>query len=160
MNAIGERLTIDMSEYLYDPDEEQLTFNVAVSDINILHINPSGNILHITALGYGNCDVTIIASDSRGESCTLAFSVAVKDPESSLEVYPNPVVDYLNVRTGAEMDTHIILMTSSGSVVYESKSQVSAFSPARIDMRKYAPGRYTLKVGYGNDEFTRNIVRL
>ena len=160
MNAIGEQLAVDMSEHLDDPDGEQLSFSVTVSDVNVLHINPSGNILHMTALGYGNCDVTIVASDSRGESCSLEFSVAVKDPASSLEVYPNPVVDYLNIRTGTEMDTHIVLMTSSGSVVYESTSPVSAFSPARIDMREYAPGRYTLKVSYGDGEFTRNIVKL
>lgn len=160
LSAVGERFTVDMAEHLEDPDGEQLSFNVDISDRNVLHANPSGNILYVTALGYGNADVVITASDSRGETCTLTFSVAVKDPSTSLEVYPNPVTDYLNIRTGEEMETTIQIMTSTGASVFESTSPISAFSPAHIDMRDFAPGRYTVNVSYGGNTFTRNIVKL
>lgn len=158
--SMGERATIDISEYIQDPDGEQLNFEISISDRNVLHINPSGNTLHVTALGYGNCDVTIVASDSRGETCTLSFSVLIKDPSSSLELYPNPVTDYLNVRTGEEMDTRIWITGPAGQTVYDRTAPVSAFSPARIDMSDCAPGRYSVTVSYGGNEFVRTVVKL
>lgn len=160
LTYVGEKTSIDMAEYIQDPDGEQLKFDITISDRNVLHINPSGNTLHVTALNYGNCDVTITASDARGASCALTFSVLIKDPSSSLELYPNPVTDYLNVRTGEEMDTRIVVMSASGQTLYDSVSPVSAFSPARIDMRGYAPGRYIVKIRYGGDEYLRSVVKL
>ncbi len=157
---IGEKTAIDMSAYIHDPDGEHLKFDIYISDRNVLHINPSGNTLHMTALNYGNSDVTITASDSRNESCTLAFSVLIKDPSSSLELYPNPVTDYLNVRTGEEMETRIVVMSASGQTVYDKTAPVSAFSPAKIDMTACAPGRYSVKVSYGGNEYIRSIVKL
>ena len=158
--SMGERTTIDMSEYIQDPDGEQLKFDISISNRNVLHINPSGNILHVTSLGYGNCDVTIVASDSRGESCTLTFSVLIKDPLSSLELYPNPVTDFLNVRTGEEMDTRIRITGPAGQTIYDRTALVSAFSPAKIDMSGCAPGRYSVTVTYGGNEFIRTVVKL
>lgn len=160
LTFMGEKVTIDMSEHIQDPDGEQLKFDINISDRNILHINPSGNTLHITALGYGNCDVTIVASDSRGESCTLTFSVLIKDPSSSLEVYPNPVTDFLNVRTGEEMDTRIRITGPAGQTIYDKTAPVSAFSPAKIDMSGCAPGRYSVTVSYGGNEFIHTVVKL
>ena len=160
LTFMGEKVTIDMSEHIQDPDGEQLKFDINISDRNILHINPSGNTLHVTALGYGNCDVTIVASDSRGESCTLTFSVLIKDPSSSLEVYPNPVTDFLNVRTGEEMDTRIRITGPAGQTIYDKTAPVSAFSPAKIDMSGCAPGRYSVTVSYGGNKFVRTVVKL
>lgn len=160
LTYVGEKTSLDMAEYIQDPDGEQLKFDITISDRNVLHINPSGNTLHVTALNYGNCDVTITASDARGESCSLTFSVLIKDPSASLELFPNPVTDYLNVRTGEEMDTRIVVVSSTGQTLYDRTAPVSAFSPAKIDMRSYAPGRYSVKVTYGGNEYIRSIVKL
>ena len=160
LNTVGTRFTIDMTEHLSDEDGEQLAFSVNISDRNVLHINPSGNILHGTALNYGQTDVSITASDSRNETCTLTFSVLVMDPSASVSVYPNPVTDVLNIRTGGEAETYIRLTSATGATVYESTSMVSAFSPAVIDMSGCAPGRYTVLIRTGDNEFTRTVTKI
>ena len=67
-----------MTEHLSDPDGETLKFDISITDKTILHINPAGNILHATTLGYGVTDVVIVASDSRGLKCTLPFKLRIK----------------------------------------------------------------------------------
>ena len=156
----GIKFSLDMSEYLNDPDGEQLKFAISMSNKAILHINPSGNVLHATALMYGNTDVTIVASDSRGLSCTLTFNVVVKDPEKPLEVYPNPVVDWLNISTLDVVPTHIRIVSSTGKTMYDATQDVGAVEPARIDMSSFAPGVYNLAVSFSGVEYKRSIVKL
>lgn len=156
----GQKFSLDMSEYLSDPDGEILKFNISITDKTVLHINPAENILHATTLGYGMTDVSIVASDARGLTCTLTFKVLVKDPEKPLDIYPNPVVDWLNVATMDLEPTHIQIVSSTGKTVYDATSEVSAFEPARIDMNSYAPGQYVVYVSFGGNEYKRSIVKL
>lgn len=156
----GQKLTIDMTEHLSDPDGEQLKFDISISDPTVLHINPADNILHATTLGYGVTDVIIVASDSRGLQCTLPFKVMVKDPSSPLTLYPNPVVDHLNISTLELKPTHVSIISSTGQLVYDNVSDVSAFEPAKIDMTSCAPGQYQVTVTFGEHEFKRTIVKL
>ena len=156
----GQKFSLDMSEYLSDPDGEILKFKISITDKTVLHINPAENILHATTLGYGMTDVTIVASDTRGLTCTLTFKVLVKDPEKPLDIYPNPVVDWLNVATMDLEPTHIQIVSSTGKTVYDVTSDVSAFEPARIDMNSYAPGQYMVYVSFGGNEYKRSIVKL
>lgn len=156
----GQKFSLDMTEYLSDPDGEVLKFQITISDKTVLHINPAENILHATTLGYGMTDVSIVASDSRGLTCTLTFKVLVKDPEKPLDIYPNPVVDWLNVATMDLEPTHIQIVSSTGKTVYDATSDVSAFEPARIDMNSYAPGQYVVYISFGGNEYKRSIVKL
>lgn len=156
----GQQFTIDMMEYLNDPDGETLNFQISTSDKKILHINPSANILHVTTLGYGLSDVSIVASDSRGLNCILTFKVLVKDPANPLSLYPNPVTDWLNVATMDAEPTTITIVSSTGKVIYDEISEVSAFEPARIDMSTCAPGQYAVSVSFGGNEYKRTIVKL
>ena len=158
--AAGQKLTLDMNEFLSDPDGEALKFNISISDQTVLHINPAENILHATTLGYGLTEVTIVASDSRGLSCTLVFKVLVKDPSDPLQVYPNPVVDWLNISTLDAAETSVKITSSTGKTIYDVTDEVSAFEPARIDMSGFAPGRYRLTVIFDGAEYVRTIVKL
>ena len=156
----GVKFSLDMSEYLDDPDGEQLKFDIKISNKAVLHINPSDNVLHATTLMYGNTDVSIVATDSRGMTCTLTFKVVVKDPSKPLEAYPNPVVDWLNISTLDVVSTHIRIVSSTGQAVYDQTADVGAVEPARIDMSPYAPGIYNLKVSFSGNEYTKTIVKL
>lgn len=156
----GEKLTLDMAEFLSDPDGEVLKFDISISDNTILHINPSDNFLYATTLSYGLTDVIIVASDSRGLTCTLTFKVLVKDPSNPLVMYPNPVVDFLNISTMDVAETKITILSSTGRNMYDETGDVSAFNPARIDMSSFAPGRYVVNVSFGGNDYQRNIVKL
>ena len=158
--ATGQQFSLEMDEYLEDPDGEQLTFSISISDNKILHINPANNILHATVLSYGKADVSITASDSRGEKCVLTFTVLVKDPSKPLEMYPNPVVDFLNVSTLDAAQTRIVIASSTGQIVYDQTSSVSAIDPARIDMSELVPGVYSVTVTFSGNEYKRTVVKL
>lgn len=155
----GRKFSIDMTEHLSDPDGETLKFNITISDRNVLHINPKVNILNATTLSYGMTDVTIVASDSRGLTCTLTFKVLIKDPSRPVECYPNPVKDYLNIRTMDAEETSILVMSSTGKVYYNETYEVSAVNPASVDMRNCPPGVYMVEVAFDGETFRQNIVK-
>ncbi len=160
LSSFGEKFKIDMSEYISDPDGEQLKFSVEITDRNVLHINPNGNILNATTLSYGLTDVIIKASDAKGLICKLTFRVLVKDPANLLEIFPNPVADWLNIRTGDITETYVKITSSSGKSMYESTSMVGAMAPAKIDMKAFPPGIYVIEVSFGGKDYKENIVKL
>jgi hypothetical protein len=160
LTAKGKEFTIDMGEYVNDPDGEQLKYDITISNPTIAHITAKNNQLIGTALGYGVVDVNVKAKDARGESVTFDFKVQVKDPSKPLSVYPNPVTDYVNVGTLDMAETNIKIYSSTGQLVHEETSQVSGVEPARIDMRECAPGNYSLQVTFGGKEYKQNIVKL
>lgn len=160
LTSSGQVREVDMTKLISDPDGEQLKWSISNSNPSAVHVNSSGNTVYVTALGYGNSKVTVTGTDSRNLQCSVSFSVLVKNPDSPLEVFPNPVSDYLNVRTMDEMDTHVVVTTSTGAVVYDETSPVSAFEPAVIDMRGCAPGQYTVRVNFGGSEYVRTVVKL
>ena len=160
LTAKGKEFTIDMGEYVTDPDGEQLKYDITISNQTIAHLTAKNNQLIGTALGYGVVDVNVKAKDARGESVTFDFKVQVKDPSKPLSVYPNPVTDYVNVGTLDMAETNIKIYSSTGQLVHEETSQVSGVEPARIDMRECAPGNYSLQVTFGGKEYKQNIVKL
>lgn len=160
LTAKGKEFTLDMSEYVGDPDGEQLKYDISVSDAKVLHINQKGDQLLGTALGYGTVDVQIVAKDARGEYVTFAFKVQVKDPSEPVSVYPNPVTDFVNVSTLDSADTRIRIVSQTGKTFYDETSLVSGYEPARIDMTSCPPGVYSMTVTFGGKDYKQNIVKL
>ena len=160
MNAKGRELTIDLTEHVYDPDGEQLKYEVSSSNAKVLHANPKNNSLIITSLAYGTSEVTVVAKDARGESVELKFKVTVRDPSDPLSLYPNPVKDYLYVATLDMAETQIRVYNSTGYLMVAMTAQVSGTEPAEVDMRDYAPGVYSVQVTFGGKEYKKNIVKL
>ena len=159
VNSPGEKFTINMADYVEDPDGESLKYNVKISNVSVLHLNPKGDIMNGTALAYGMTDVTIKALDSREKYCELSFKVAVPDPDKPVSVYPNPVKDMLYVSTGSLASTLITIYSETGKKVFETTSDVSMVSPANIDMSRQAPGKYLVKVKIGSNEYKKTIVK-
>ena len=158
--AAGGKFSLEMDDYLEDPDGEQLLFEISISDNKVLHLNPKDNVLHATVLAFGKTDVSITATDSRGETCILTFKVVVKNPSKPLELYPNPVTDYLNVSTLDLAQTRIKLVSTAGKVIYDETSLVSAAEPAKIDMTACPPGVYSIFVAFSGKEYKNTIVKL
>ena len=159
LTAKGEFI-IDMADYVMDPDEEPLKYDVTVLDPRVTYLTSQGDRLIGTALAYGSTDVTVVAKDARGEKVTFTFKVTVKDPSDPLSLYPNPVKDYLNVATLDLADTEIVISSSTGKVMFHEVMKVSAQDPARIDMTSYVPGTYSVQVKFGGKVYKKNVVKL
>ena len=160
MKSKGQEVSIDMSKYISDPDGESLKFEVEVSNTKVAHVISKGNNVIITALGYGSTDVKVTGKDARGEKAEASFKVLIKDPSDPISVYPNPVVDFVNVGTLDEADTKITITSQTGKKVYDETVKASAFEPARIDMRDCAPGVYTMKVTLGGKTYMETVTKI
>lgn len=160
MSAKGKEFVIDMKEYVNDPDGEQLKYKITVSNEKVVNITPRGDKLYVTALAFGLADVSIVASDIRNQKVEFGFKVLVKNSSDPLSLYPDPVTDYLNVGTMEMAETDIQIYSSTGKLFYEATAEVSGTEPARIDMRAYPPGTYSVKVVFGGKEYKKNVVKL
>lgn len=156
----GREFIIDMTEYVYDADGEQLKYDITVSNPTVVYLNPKGDRLIGTALAYGATDVIVVAKDARSKKVTFNFKVNVKDPSDPLAVYPNPARDYVNVGTLDMAETTISIYSSTGKLCYEQTSQVSGTEPAKINVKEFAPGVYSIVVSFGGNEYKKTFVKL
>jgi hypothetical protein len=104
--------------------------------------------------------VTVTGKDARGESAQVSFKVLIKDPSDPISVYPNPVIDFVNVGTLDEADTKITITSQTGKKVYDQTVKASAFEPARIDMSNNAPGIYSITVNLDGKVYKETITKI
>ena len=157
--ASAAPLNIDLLPYFTDSDGETLSYSVKFSSTKVATGYVGGSILYINPEAYGQTTVTVTASDARGASCQAGFSLLARNAYLDLDVYPNPVTDYLYVRPSTQVQTRAALYSRSGAKVREEEENAGPFSPVRIDVRGLAPGTYTLRVDYGGKQHTSNIVK-
>lgn len=157
VEGIGEKLTFNLDEYFSDPDGEPLRYKLTEGNRMVAKSVITDNTLSIDIAGYGSTAISITVADASNKTCTAEIRIIVKNPENLVELYPMPVTDVLNVRTGKEAETQIVIKSVSGHTVYESKGLVSAFAPASIDMSSCAPGQYVVSVTF-NGKVTEKLI--
>ena len=152
--------TVDVKSYFNDPDDDVLSYTVQNKSTSVAHIVVNDGKINVTSLSLGFADVTIIATDPKGAAVSQSFKVAVQEKGATLMVYPNPVVDYLNVSTIDPAQAHIRIVSSTGKTICDKTSEVSVFEPDRIDMTACSPGVYDMTVEYDGAKYKRSIVKL
>lgn len=153
LNSTGTSMNIDMAQYVWDEDGEQLSYRISLTDQSIAIISPSGNSLTLTSLAYGLTTVTVTATDACNESCTLSFKLLVQDGSKHLYLYPNPVSKDLFIRPAADGTFDITISNKAGAVVFSKSSEISPFEPFVVDMTGNASGLYFVHVkGNGVDD--------
>ena len=157
VEGVGEKFTFNLDEYFSDPDGEPLRYKLTEGNRMVAKSVITDNILSIDIAGYGSTVISLTVADASNKTCTAEIRIIVKNPENLVELYPMPVTDMLNVRTGKEAETEIVIKSVSGHIVYESKGIVSAFAPAAIDMSGCAPGQYLVSVSF-NGKVTEKLI--
>ena len=154
--------TIELPEndYFKDEDGEQLTYTITNTDENVANVNYSKGKFYITSLNLGYSEVVVTATDIRGATVSQTFRILVRESSEAVDLYPNPVKDYLYVRTSEEASADIKVISSLGRIVFEEAISISPFTPATVDMRNMAGGIYTVQVTYNGETFTKTIVKL
>lgn len=82
-------------------------------------------------------------NEQYGEPIIKPNPVNMETIESQIQVYPNPVVEWLYIRN-VDLDTPVWVYTENGICIYNSKVNNSSYA---IDFSTFASGRYFLKVG-------------
>lgn len=160
MDGRGKKFTLDVDEYISDPDGESLKFEFSISDPSVVHIVQSEGKFIGTALKYGLVTVTATGVDVKGFKASTSFQVLVKDPAEPVELSSTTVTDKLTIRTSEIKPTYIGLTGSTGKTVYENTLNVGAFAPAEIDCKPFAPGIYRLVVRFDGKEYSFRIIKI
>ncbi|MBO6169798.1 MAG: S8 family serine peptidase [Bacteroidales bacterium] len=155
----SQSITLNLSEYFTDPEEEEMEFRVRGYNVSLVNVNVAGSQLTITPKAFGLSSIMLVAVDAGGKEGTTPVNILVKDPDNVAESFPNPVIDKLTIRTEEETQTTIRIIGESGAKVYENTLNVGGFAPAEIDMTACAPGKYRLYIAYSGKEFSRIITK-
>lgn len=159
INGQNQQLNLSLEEYFTDKDEEILSYSIENSTPNVLHANTDDGILYLVSLRFGMSNLTITATDALGESVKQSFKVLVRDSDTPVDIYPNPVKDNVWVRTDKETSCKITISSSSGALVYEAETNSSPFAPHMINVSSLAAGVYNMKVVYDNVEYKKQIIK-
>lgn len=155
-----------LSGYFTDPDGDALTYSASAEfeDVNTLtwDIDQKKGILTITAKDFGYATMLVTARDGRGASVTQQIRVLVKDGSSALDIYPNPVIDNLFIRTASltAVDSHIRIVGPTGALVQDKDVSLSAFDRAVFDMSACPSGLYSVAVTQNGKTTTKTVVKL
>lgn len=160
IDGIGASVEIPIAEYVTDPDGGPLSVLTSISDRNIISYTYVNEIVTFTGKELGMTEVRLTVTDSKGASVAVSFNVVVRDSSKAFDIYPNPVIDYLNVRTQDETDCKVTIQSASGSVVYDKDVHISIDSPLAIDMTAAAPGQYSVKLVMGGQEYKSSFMKL
>lgn len=157
----GESATIKLGQYFSDPDGDALTYKVTSSDKSVVKAAVADGNLTITAVAVGAATVTVSASDPTGDAVSADIAVEVKDVSQPYSVYPNPVIDVMNIDVAKEAEGMVTLYSGTGQKVYQDKVQMSPSSTYKADLSGIAPGRYTLVIEpAGGSSYSTSIVKL
>lgn len=154
--STGKSYTFDLSQYIRDEDGEQLSYSIVMTDQGVAHLNASGTSLVLTTLGYGLTSATLIATDACNASCKFSFKILIRDGERPIDLYPNPVVNTLNIRPGTEGQISVVISNKAGAKVWTGGAAAGPFDPLVVDMSDVPGGTYYVRIdGAGvNQVFT------
>lgn len=95
-----------------------------------------------------------------GKSATQQLSILVRDDSQIVDIYPNPVTDFVWLRTGEDQNALVTIYSNSGAKVFESKMDISPFEPAKIDMSSFSGGVYNVHIKYDEKEIKKQVIKL
>lgn len=157
-SSVGGQFTLNLDEYFEDSDGEKLTYSLTTDPSSVVGASINGNILTGTVNSFGTTTITVTATDLGGATATMSFIVIARS--EPYVAYPNPVTTNMFIATGATSDNvSIKLYSQTGSEVFSATAQASAFSPAKIDLSRIAPGRYRMEITLSSHTYTQTIVK-
>ena len=152
-------IVIDLTQVFSDAESDDLSFNVVSSNTSAVAATiQNDDELVLTEAGIGTSTLIVTADDGNGGSVFDEFVVTVTEitlgfeDQISLQVYPNPATDFINIE--AEHQLEIRLINLQGQTL---KTENGA--SVRMDLRNLSPGVYLLKMTDGVSASTRRIIK-
>ncbi len=159
ISSLGEKVRINLSDCFSDPDSGELEYEFYYSDPSVMMLSQDGDEVILTAMNYGITEISVTASDPCGESVEVRFKVAVRNGSETL-IYPNPVVDFLNISVPEDVKARIKIVSQSGNIEYDRNLSLDPFKNVRIDMRKFPPGIYHLSMDYDKGHIEKQLLKI
>lgn len=160
IGSLNKEISFSLADYFFDQDNEPLKYTFVNTAPNVLNVNENRGQLYIVSLAYGMADVTVTATDVLGLSVTQKFSILNRDEQQEIDIYPNPVKDFVWLRTGEDHLANVTVFNQAGVKVFDDNLDISPFAPAKIDMSTYSGGVYSVNVKLADKEIQRQIIKL
>lgn len=151
---------VNLAEHFDDANDAVLEYGISLSAPDVIDATITDGRLRIKGLGYGVTQVTVTATDSNGGTASSVFKVLVKDKLWKIDLYPNPVVRHLNVRTGYAAEVRVAIYNAAGVKVHESNVASQPLAPAQIDMSKLPAGQYRVEASTAESKNVQNITKI
>ncbi len=154
--AKGKSITVNMEEYMTDPDDNApLTYEIELKDNDLFFATLNGTNLTITALNEGQTSLSIVATDIRCGQLVIETTVSTEIitgmdlSKPSLVYYPNPANQNLHVKIRETPVNHSMSIWD-----LTGKQIVKPFHPAGkidgeevvIDVSGLKDGSYLLEI--------------
>lgn len=146
INGISESVMLKHNDFFRDEDGEELSFSFETDDPDVVTVVRKGAELIFTSTMAGMTSITVTAADSAGEKVVSSFYVTVRDASRPFDIYPDPAVDEIFIRTGVEQEYGIQLFNATGKMVAEQTSVISMKDVLKIDLTSFSPGRYSVRI--------------
>ena len=160
-NVLDEKeLTLNLSNYFLDEDGETLRYELAKNGTTVIKPSIQEDLLTLKPFSYGSAIYTLKAVDACYQSCECTFRILLRDGSRAVDLYPNPVVNYLNIRLAEEGSLEVLISNRAGSVVYQNSDiQTGPFSAYKLDMSGWASGEYYIRAKGKDFEETYSIIK-
>lgn len=155
------QLILDLDDYFYDLNEEEISYTVSCSDEDLMKFTLSNKLLILNPQTNGLSRIQITAKDPGGATGRGELLIMVRETSEEVDLYPNPVTDLLNIRMGKSVDCQVTarLYNSAGSKVMESKVAVSPFAPGKLKLSRLSGGSYIIALEYEGKTLRRTIIK-
>ncbi|MEP1097761.1 MAG: cadherin domain-containing protein [Cyclobacteriaceae bacterium] len=152
-------LDISLGSVFTDTDGEVLTYTATSSDNSIVTVSVSGSTLTLSEEGTGSATITVSADDGSGVATADEFLVTIEstplglDDEVQIDVYPNPVSDFINVVSDQSLSIRVVDIKGQKVLNQMSGQNVT------IDVRRFSQGTYLLMIRGAGVNTTRKFIK-
>jgi len=162
-----EGIYMDLTDYISDPDEDPLTFEVFYSATDVLTHMQDGSAVVFTPRKLGDIEINIKATDIHGASVDTEFMafvdhrVGVDDNEAvRVAIYPNPVSDVLRIYSNAtnSQESLVQIYTITGEEILRREFILN--NESALDLKHLTEGIYLLKLTQGEKVITKKITKI
>lgn len=160
INGAGSTARVAIADHVTDEDGGPLSVLVSISDRNVISFVYVDETISFTGKQLGVSEVDLTVTDAKGASIQTSFNVVVRDSSKPYDIYPNPVVDYLNIRTPEASECSVSIYSAAGSLVYSGQGTSDIDSPMQVDMRSAAPGQYSVQLELDGQAYSSSVVKL
>jgi len=160
----------DLAKYTFDPENEQLTFDLHISKAGIVDAAIEGSILTIDPHSHGSVTLQITATDPHAAQATTTIHVTVEQkyaPEraNQLLAYPNPTTDilwYSYILADKSASVSVRMVNSTGQIMFQTpvKRIPTGTYYYNVDLSRWSAGIYFVQyIRNGKVIDTKKIVK-
>ncbi len=161
LDGVSSTVELVSGNYFSDPDNDSLTLTFDIADKNVAEVSSANGKITIKAAGIGSTMIKATASDPSGESASSEFNVTVFDPFKPYTLYPNPVIDVLNILGTTSRSTSIKIYSSTGKLMYDETGNTSINDIYSADLSNLPPGLYNVVLTpEDGDRYSTSIMKL